>query len=107
MATIVCSAEKVKEAAEKVIAHILEKRKEYDEKAIANIMARPRKFFWTRKPNPYTREEAINFLNKSDFFGWQSQYAWGDLEHARKLLLIAEHGDPVTLNENDARVLFA
>ena len=106
MATIVCSAAKVQEAAQKVIDHILTTRKERDEEDIARVMAKPRKFFWTRKPNPYTREAAIKYLD-SNCFGWRSQYAWGDLGHARKLLLIAEHGDPVTLNEDDTLVLFA
>lgn len=104
MATIVCSADKVKAAAIATIKYIEAKRIERDEAAIANTM-RTRYIGWKGFYYP-DREKAIKILDNSDFFGWRSMYARGDYEHAKKLLLIAEHGDPVTLNEEDARVLF-
>ena len=104
MATIVMSAEKVIEAAEKTIAGIKAQRKKENEEKISAWMG-PRRFLWI-KLKPRTREQAIKALDNSDSWGWRSEYAWGDLEHAKKLLALAKHGDPVTLNENDVRVLF-
>lgn len=104
MATIVCSAEKVKAAAQATVDYIEGRRIDIDEAAIVRVMGK-RHIGWRGFYYP-DREKAIKILNESAFMGWRSVYAWGDLEHARKLLLIAEHGDPVTLNEEDARVLF-
>lgn len=104
MATIVMSAEKVIEAAEATIAGILAKRDLRDEEQISRWMG-PRRFLWI-KLKPRTREQAIKALDGSSSWGWRSMYAWGDLDHAQKLLALAKHGDPVTLNENDVRVLF-
>lgn len=104
MATIVCSAEKVKAAALATIKYIEAERIEKDEEAIGHTMQK-RRIGWKGFYYP-DREKAIKILDESAFMGWRSVYGWGDLDHARKLLLIAEHGDPVTLNEEDARVLF-
>ena len=104
MATIVCDAAKVKAAAQATIDRIDAARIERDEAAIAKTM-RTRHIGWRGFYYP-DREKAVKILDESGFMGWRSMYAWGDLEHAKKLLLIAEHGDPVTLNEEDARVLF-
>ena len=105
MATIVMESAKVIEAAERVLAHIKAHRDERDERAIAKRMARKA---WSFRRWHYwmTRDEAIAWLDASDMFGWRSCYAWGDKEHAEKLLRLAKLGDPVTLNEEDARVLF-
>lgn len=103
MATIVMSADKVIEAATKVIAHIEAKREREDESAIAEMM-KTRFLGWKGFYYP-TREQAIKEL-QSNTWGWRSMYAWGDLDHARKLLRLAKHGDPVTLNEEDTHVLF-
>lgn len=108
MATIVLPAEKVIAAAKATIAYIKEMRNELDEEKIAELM-KPRKFLWF-KLRARTREEAINALDKhytASWYGdWRSSYAWGDLYHAKKLLRLARLGDPVTLNEDDVRVLF-
>jgi hypothetical protein len=105
MATIVCTAEKVQAAAQATINRIKNRRIELDEIVIARTM-------WTRRIGwggfyyP-TREEAIKILDESrTFMGWRNPYAWGDLKHAENLLLVAKHGNPVTLNEEDVRVLF-
>lgn len=108
MATIVMESAKVIEAAQQVIDRIMAKRKQRDEAAIAKRM-QPQKFLWfTTKA--LTREEAIAKLDKeaeNTFLGeWRSQYAWGDLAKAKALLKLAQHGDPVTLNEDDIEVLF-
>ena len=104
MATIVLPAEKVIAAAEATIAHIKKVRKDQDEENITNWM-RPRKFLWFTL-RARSREEAIKALDVSDSWGWRSNYAWGDLNKAKDLLRLARHGDPVTLNEEDVRVLF-
>jgi len=103
MATIVMDSQKVINAAQIVIDKIMAHRDARDEKAIANEMATRslgwRGFYWP------TREQAIDALDRSDSWGWRSIYAWGDYAHAKKLLLLAQHGDPVTLNEEDIIVL--
>jgi hypothetical protein len=103
MATIQMDSQKVIKAAETVIAKIMAHRENRDETAIARKMASRslgwRGFYWP------TREQAIKALDNSDCWGWRSIYAWGDLDHAKKLLLLAQHGDPVTLNEEDIIVL--
>ena len=102
MAHITCTAEKVKLAAEATIANIIATRTKKDENEITETMGK--KHFWSRKP--FTREDAINWLDKNNFFGWRSEYAWGDLVKARNLLILAQHGDPVVIDEDSARVLF-
>ena len=108
MATIVMEAPKVIEAADAVISSILAERIARDEKCIENAM-KPRKR-WFRKDIVLTREEAIahldNVAKNKLFDSWSSQRGWGALEHAKSLRKLAEHGDPVTLNENDIEVLF-
>ena len=108
MATIVLPAEKVIAAAENTIAYIRNERNGEDEEKIAEWM-KPRKFLWF-KLRARTREEAINALDKhyaESWYGdWRSNYAWCDLNKARALRKLAQHGDPVTLNEDDVRVLF-
>jgi hypothetical protein len=105
MATIIMSADKVIEAAEKTIAFILAKRKTKNEKAINRRMA-DKTFSWRKGFYFMNREQAINWLDNNSYFGWESQYAWQDLENANKLLLLAKYGNPVTLNEEDTRILF-
>lgn len=106
MATIVMESQKVIEAAQAVIARIESRRREDDEKAIARRMA-SRAFSFRRGFYWMTREEAIKALDESmQFMGWRSYRGWGHLDHAEKLLRLAKLGDPVTLNEEDAEVLF-
>lgn len=103
MSHITCSAEKIIEAANTAINEIMARRNARDEEAIANTMSK--KHFWSRKP--YTREDAIKWLDRnSDLFGWRSVYAWGDLEKAQQLLILAKHGDPVVIDTEAARVLW-
>jgi hypothetical protein len=90
------------------IKHILAERNERDEATINRIMQTKRVgWFWNRKNR--TREQAIEWLlndNLDHMFGWQSGFGWRNLEHLSKLLLLAEHGNPVVLNEEDTQVLF-
>lgn len=104
MATIVLESAKVIAAAEAAIARIRAYRKEQDEESIAKFM-RPRKFLGL-KLRTRTRAEAIKALDNSTSWGWRSITGWGDLDKAKGLLRLAGHGDPVTLNEEDVRVLF-
>lgn len=108
MATIVKDAESVIEAAKKVIAHIENVRNNEDEKTIAEAMKTTFRFSFRRGFYRMNRQETINWIRSQGAFGnWGfSYYAWGDLDKAKSLLLIAEHGDPVTLNCEDVRVLY-
>ena len=104
MATIVMESAKVIEAATKVIASIEAERNRRDEEKISRMMGTRRG--WFKKFYP-SRETAIKLLNcTSDMWGWHSMYAWGTLGEAKALLKLAQHGDPVTLNEKDIDVLF-
>lgn len=107
MATIVMSADKVIAAANKAINNILQYRKEMDQATIARLM-RTKRFSFRRGFYYFTEIEANNFLDSQ---GWESRWGrcevgWGDLDKARALLKLSEHGDPVTLNTDDVRVLF-
>lgn len=106
MATIIMESAKVIEAATNVINNIAAKREAKDNCYIDAAM-QPRKFLCFNLKTR-TKKEAIKYLDESDIegWGWRSEYAWGDLDHAKKLLKLAQHGDPVTLNEKDVRVLF-
>lgn len=107
MAHIVCSADKVRESAKRVIKKIKETRFARDEKAIAHVMTHERVTWWKFwHPVGMTREQAIKWLDASDMWGWRSGYAWDDLAKAEKLLILAEHGDPVTIDEESASVLW-
>ena len=106
MATIVMESSKVIEACEKVIARIEKHREDKDEKTIATRMQYKHGWIWARKN--YTREEAIDFLNEQtwlDSWGWCYAYG-GQLQAAKKLLKLAQHGDPVTLNQDDIENIF-
>lgn len=106
MATIVMESAKVIAAADATISYIMGVREERDRKAIDRRMA-PRKRLW-RSTVRLTEAQAIEALDVEDTFGyeWRSNYAWGDLNKAKALRKLAHHGDPVTLNEDDIRVLF-
>lgn len=109
MSYITCPAEKVIEAANAAIDRIMAKRNARDEKAIQRRIdyVTSKKHFWSRKPKTCTREDAIKWLERnSDFFGWRSIYAWGDLEKVKDLLILAKHGDPVVIDTEAARVLW-
>ena len=108
MATITIPSEKVIEAAQATISNILANREARDAKAVQAYIAQstpgPLARFFGRKPA--TPERAKRALRELTFGDYPSCAGWGDLAHARKLLKVAEHGDPVTLNEEDVRVLF-
>ncbi len=95
---------KVIEAAQTVIDRILAYREALDEQMIIERMT-TRALSWRGFYYP-TREQAIKLLDNSDCWGWRSIYAWGDYSHAKKLLKLAQHGDPVTLDTEDISVLF-
>jgi hypothetical protein len=103
MATIVMSAEKVIEAATKVIAEIEARRNVENEGMISEKMKDKRFILFGRT---LTRDEAIKELKDARWSFYPCMYYWSDLNHVRKLLKLAQHGDPVTLNEEDTSVLF-
>lgn len=108
MATITVSADKVIEAVELTIQQIQAARESQNEKMIAQAIkaSTPSKFAAFFGKKQLTREEAIAKLRK-DIWGWYpSNVGWADLNHAKKLMVLAKNGDPVTLNEEDCRVLF-
>ncbi|OQB10051.1 MAG: hypothetical protein BWY21_00535 [Parcubacteria group bacterium ADurb.Bin216] len=104
MATIIVPAAKVLEAALAKIEAIETVRKASDAKTEAKLVY-GRKFLGF-STGPKTLEEAKRKLRYDTCGTYPSAYAWDDLDHARKLLTLAQHGDPVTLNEEDCRVLF-
>lgn len=104
MATIIIEASKVIEAAERMIAHVRGYRLMRDEDRIAKRMKR-RVLTWRGARYP-TREEAIQYLDENTIMGWRDCYGYEDLAHAKRLLVLAKHGDSVTLNDRDAMVLF-
>lgn len=99
---------KVIEAADTTIQLILDKRKESDEKNIAQYITnrKPSKFFARFGYKAPDRDKAIKELTADSWGFFPSCYAYGDLKKAENLLRLAKHGDPVTLNEDDVRVLF-
>ena len=108
MATILMESAKVIEACEKVIARIEAYRAKEDEETIKLAISMCKRFSFKRGFYTMNRQEAIDWINKQSCFGrWSfSIRGWGDLSEAKKLLKLARHGDPVTLNENDIEVLF-
>lgn len=108
MATIQMSAQQVIDAANKTIAKIESERNRIDEITIARAMNLVFRFSFRRGFYRMTKDEAIDWLDQQECFGrWGlSIHAWSDLAKAKALLKLAQHGDPVTLNEEDVRVLF-
>lgn len=108
MAHIVCSAKKVREAAQAIIDSINEYRSKMDEKAIVHTMQHKRVCWWkVWQPVGMTREQAIKRLDDvNGIWGWRCHTGYGDMSKARRLLLLAEHGDPVTVDEESASILW-
>lgn len=108
MATIVMVSEKVIEAADKQIASIREVRLQEDEANISQYIRRsiPGKFFAKLGFKAPTREQAIEKLSKDIWNFFPSVKYWATLEKCKKLRKLAQHGDPVTLNEEDILALF-
>ncbi len=109
MATIQLPAEQVQSKALEVIEEIMAIRKERSEPWIKRRMEEPVRcgFLWLKK-RYLTEQEAINYLFESEPIAFYSAYLYraGKLEKVGKLLRLSQHGDPVTLNEDDVEVLF-
>ena len=103
MSYIICPASEVLAQAHKRIEEILATRQARDESAINYVMS-SKKHFWSKKP--YSREEAIEYLDNSDMFGWHSVYGWDTISRLRKLIVLASHGDPVMIDADDATALW-
>lgn len=107
MAHIVLSAAEVIKAAEDTIKAIEAARNERNAKMIERCQnAGTIQWLPFPKFRKKTKDEAIRALLGVTFGDYPSYYAYSDYEHAKKLLLLARHGDPVTLNEMDVAVLF-
>lgn len=114
MATIVMEAAKVIEAADKVLAQIKEIRAKEDAETIETMRKKMYTIRWSPYPKitrgPYTDEEVIKEIKSSSLSAYNRHFPssrrWGDYATARKLRLIALHGDPVTLNQDDVDTLF-
>lgn len=105
MTTIVKDAQNVIDAAEKIIAHIKNVLKE---KTISIVMNTVFRFSFRRGFYRMNKQETIEYINKQDASGNYGclRYARDDLGKARKLLLIAKHGNSVTLNCENVQVLY-
>ncbi len=113
MATIQCDSKTVIDGCVKAIENIKAERAKRDEKTIQAHMKKGRRVwrgFWFKREE-FTRDAAIADLDRlaklDMWFDWKSHYAWGDLDKIKKILLLAQHGDPVTLNDEDARAIWA
>lgn len=105
MATITMQASEVIEAANRTIDRIMKVRAEKDAAKVTKAMQPCKRMFFKQRTR--SEQEAIAHLKETEGFPfYPSCYAWGDLEKAKSLRKLAEHGDPVTLNENDIEVLF-
>ena len=106
MATIQMQAQKVQKAAEKVLESIQQQRLKSDESAIKAKMKKRRFVSFCGFCYP-SRDQAIIWLDeKAGTLGWRSRARSHEKVVAEGLLLLAEHGDPVTLNAEDVQILF-
>ena len=104
MSHITVPAAKVIEAASKVLKRIEERRAEEDEKAIKVTMREKTRYIFGRT---LTREEAIQRLRDNYPYSlFPSFYAWGTKDRVSKLLILAQHGDPVVIDADDAEMLW-
>lgn len=104
MATIVMKSAKVIEACEKTIALIMDMRTKDHAQKISEYLSYTTFSFLKMKRIPeFTLEQATA---GADEYIKMFPYAWGDLSKAKNLLRLAQLGDPVTLNEEDCRVIF-
>lgn len=108
MATIVMDSQKVIDAAEFTINDIRARRLAEDESNIAFYIARnkPKGIFKKLGFKPPTREQAIKKLSEDGWSFFPCIRGYGTLEKCEKLRKLAQHGDPVTLNEEDIHALF-
>lgn len=108
MATIVMESAKVELAAKRVISEIEAIRAKQDRATIEKAIKYQKRFSFRRGFYTMTYDEAKQWIREQECFGnWgMSIYAWGTLAEAKALLLLAQHGDPVTLNADDVKTLF-
>jgi hypothetical protein len=112
MSFISTPAQTVLTIAERQIAEILAVRETRNVSKIIRVVEESgRPWLWGLiKRTPLSREQAIKRLDRTDdeiiFVGWRSQYRETDLTILRKLMLLAEHGDPVFITGEDAEVLW-
>lgn len=106
MATIVMESAKVIAAAQDVIDRIF-KAREDRRRDYLNDYCAMQKFSLRkmRKVYAYTMDEAKQLAewNMREWGNFANGY---QLKQAKALLLLAQHGDPVTLNEQDCITLF-
>ena len=104
MATIQIQAWKVEEAAQLLIERI---NLEHERKDRESIREATEKLCFSFKRGFYhmNQEEALVYLLKTDDY-FPSCERWGISERVQGLLLLAKHGDPVTLNADDVQILF-
>lgn len=104
MATIIMESARVIEACTATITRIEKYRKDSDEESIQRIMGQT----WHKWFKPYrpTREQAIKYLVDSDNWSFPCIRGYGTLGKAKKLLKLAQLGDPVMLNQDDVDDIF-
>jgi hypothetical protein len=115
MATITIPAAKVIEAANTSIQNLrddIDRLEAEKEEEISGILAR-NKVFCRTKTFPWIGRRAA----KKNEIDWERRLGCSYVNFyirtkgerllaVKKLLLVAQHGDPVTLNENDVSILF-
>jgi len=108
MATIVLPAEKVIEACESTIAYIKERRLKENEQMIEEWLKhnQPWSILQWFGVEPPTRETAIKKLTQNVWSFYPSYSSKEQMRHTKRLLKLAQHGDPVTLNEIDTNNIF-
>lgn len=105
MATIVMESAKVIAACEAKIEYIRQKRKEEDEKILEWEMGKTY-HTWYFKPYRPTKEQAEESLLADSYPNYPSIRGWGSMSRCKKVLAIAELGDPVTLTDEDVSWIF-
>lgn len=104
MSYITVPAAKVLEAANRVLKRIEERRAKEDEECILKTMQEKTLYLFGRK---LTREEAIQRLRDNyPYSRFPSFYAWGTKDRVSKLLILAQHGDPIVIDADDAEMLW-
>jgi hypothetical protein len=111
MATIQMSAEKVAIAAQAVIDKIEKIRADRDKRTLETAISKmmPSKIAQWFGAKPKTIEQIKQIITRSwdkDYYNYPSRYGWREYDYAKRLLIIAQHGDPVTLTDKDTEVLF-
>ncbi len=108
MATIVVPASVVTEAAKKSIENIEKYRIDENERMIETRLYNLNNSFLAKLlKKSFTREQAKKSLIEDQWSDYPSFAYGGHLRSLKKLAKLAEHGDPVTLNEEDVDVLFS